>query len=139
MAAIIIAPILMEATCAVATLDTKYLQTIGPVLVSTQKITCMCFLVCKSTDRDECALGMSGCNQICTNTNGSYVCSCYLGYQISPSNPTCVGEPLCTENNIKWMAYLLYVYMALHCHTHTSPHQVYLHTLLIIMPNVSPY
>ena len=98
MAAIIIAPIRMKGTRAVATLNTKYLQAIRPVLVSTQKITRMCFLVCKSTDRDECALGMSSCNQICTNTNGSYVCTCYLGYQISPSNPTCVGEPLCTEN-----------------------------------------
>ena len=44
------------------------------------------------TDIDECALGISGCNQICTNTNGSYVCSCYLGYQISSNNKICVGK-----------------------------------------------
>ena len=44
------------------------------------------------TDRDECALGISGCNQNCTNTNGSYMCSCRLGYQISLNNRICVGE-----------------------------------------------
>ena len=44
------------------------------------------------SDIDECALGISGCNQICTNTNGSYTCSCYLGYQISSNNRTCSGE-----------------------------------------------
>ena len=44
------------------------------------------------TDADECALGISGCNQICTNTIGSYVCSCYFGYQISLNNKTCVGK-----------------------------------------------
>ena len=46
------------------------------------------------TDIDECALGISGCNQICTNTIGSYVCSCFLGYHISSNNKTCVGKHL---------------------------------------------
>ena len=44
------------------------------------------------TDVDECALGISGCNQICTNTIGSYVCSCYHGYQTLSDNSTCVGK-----------------------------------------------
>ena len=44
------------------------------------------------TEINECALGISGCNQYCTNTNRSYVCSCYLGYQISSNNRTCVGK-----------------------------------------------
>ena len=49
------------------------------------------------TDIDECALGTSGCNQICTNTIGSYVCSCYLGYQISSNNSTtCAGKKYIT-------------------------------------------
>ena len=46
----------------------------------------------KSTDLDECAQGISGCNQICTNTIGSYVCSCYYGYQIAQNNRTCTGK-----------------------------------------------
>ena len=50
------------------------------------------FLQNAHTDLDECALGISGCNQICTNTNGSYVCSCYLGYQIALDNRTCTGK-----------------------------------------------
>ena len=62
---------------------------------------CTCSFICTTshhTDRDECALGISGCNQYCTNTNGSYVCSCYVGYQISSNNRTCVGKriyPVC--------------------------------------------
>ncbi|KAL5481924.1 hypothetical protein EMCRGX_G022199 [Ephydatia muelleri] len=40
-------------------------------------------------DINECTLGVSGCNQICTNTIGSYICSCNLGYQISSNNRTC--------------------------------------------------
>eukprot|EP00731_Ephydatia_muelleri_P016533 Em0009g957a len=43
-----------------------------------------------SQDINECSLGTSGCAQICTNTIGSYVCSCYPGYQISFNNQTCV-------------------------------------------------
>ena len=46
------------------------------------------------TDIDECALGISGCNQICTNTIGSYVCSCYFGYQIYSHNKTCIGKQI---------------------------------------------
>ena len=41
---------------------------------------------------DECALNTSGCNQMCTNTNGHYVCSCYYGYHIILDNETCIGK-----------------------------------------------
>ena len=37
---------------------------------------------------------MSGCNQNCTNTNSSYVCSCYPGYEIENDNKTCIGKHL---------------------------------------------
>ena len=42
---------------------------------------------------DECAEDISECSQACTNTNGSYGCSCYLGYQASSSNNKfCIGR-----------------------------------------------
>ena len=45
-------------------------------------------------DTDECARNISGCNQNCTNTKGSYVCSCYPGYEIENDNKTCIGKHL---------------------------------------------
>ena len=57
-----------------------------------------------STDIDECANdstdgsadvstegSQNGCNHICTNTNGSFSCECFSGYQLSDDMMTCVG------------------------------------------------
>ncbi len=35
-----------------------------------------------SADINECTTGSSGCGQNCTNTPGSYLCSCDHGYQL---------------------------------------------------------
>ena len=43
-------------------------------------------------DINECAIGTSGCSQLCNNTIGSYVCACNPGYQLSYDNKTCSGE-----------------------------------------------
>ena len=44
-------------------------------------------------DLDECASDPSPCEQICTNTEGSYECSCYRGYLTDPSNYSqCIGK-----------------------------------------------
>ena len=48
----------------------------------------LCFV---STDIDECSMELDGCTQLCTNTYGSYYCSCYSGYQLSNDNITCQG------------------------------------------------
>ena len=45
-------------------------------------------------DIDECEEGVSGCDQICTNNNGSYVCSCMDGYDLDMDNQTCNGQCL---------------------------------------------
>ena len=44
------------------------------------------------TDIDECSEGISGCTQLCTNTIGSYRCSCQYGYQLGIDNHTCLGK-----------------------------------------------
>ena len=46
------------------------------------------------SDIDECAIGTSGCSQLCNNTIGSYVCLCNPGYQLSSDNKACIGEHL---------------------------------------------
>ena len=44
------------------------------------------------SDIDECALDLAGCGQTCTNTEGSFVCSCEDGYQLDGDGKTCSGE-----------------------------------------------
>ena len=53
-------------------------------------VLCLIFL----PDIDECALNISGCNQNCTNTIGSYFCSCYPGYKLDKDDKTCIGKHL---------------------------------------------
>ena len=43
-------------------------------------------------DVDECAEDTSGCTQTCTNTVGSYECSCDYGYRIASDNHGCNGK-----------------------------------------------
>ncbi|ELU09516.1 hypothetical protein CAPTEDRAFT_115684, partial [Capitella teleta] len=38
------------------------------------------------TDADECSSGNGGCSQNCTNTVGSYECSCGDGYELYIEN-----------------------------------------------------
>ena len=42
-------------------------------------------------DADECTLGITECNQNCSNTEGSYLCSCNDGYHLMSNQKTCVG------------------------------------------------
>lgn len=45
-------------------------------------------------DINECASngGRGPCDQICTNTNGSFLCSCQLGY--TQNGYSCIGESI---------------------------------------------
>ena len=46
-----------------------------------------------STDINECLVLNGGCHQICTNTEGSFSCSCDDGFFLSTeNNRTCEGE-----------------------------------------------
>ena len=40
-------------------------------------------------DVNECALGIHECQQTCTNTLGSYECSCQAGYLLNGDQYTC--------------------------------------------------
>ena len=51
-------------------------------------------------DIDECATGHDMCDHNCTNTPGSYVCTCYEGYY--EDGHRCIGI-------VKWMNYNKFV------------------------------
>jgi hypothetical protein len=45
-------------------------------------------------DIDECA-GINDCQQLCGNTEGSYVCSCSDGFNLSDDGRNCTGMISC--------------------------------------------
>lgn len=57
-------------------------------------------LKCKSwrfgppSDIDECTIENGGCETFCTNSEGSYECSCHSGYALLPDLRSCTGEKL---------------------------------------------
>ncbi|KAL1420962.1 hypothetical protein MTO96_004329 [Rhipicephalus appendiculatus] len=48
-------------------------------------------------DIDECAINRGNCKSHCTNTPGSYFCSCHPGYELSPDGITCVDVDECAR------------------------------------------
>jgi len=42
-------------------------------------------------DIDECVEGISGCSQVCSNTDGSFECSCTEGYSLGLNGKICEG------------------------------------------------
>ena len=43
------------------------------------------------TDIDECSLNTNGCAHSCSNTVGSYTCSCRMGYRLTSNGRSCEG------------------------------------------------
>ena len=67
-------------------------------------------IVC--TDINECATNNGNCAQNCSNTVGSYLCSCGVGYIINANNRTCTGE-LSVDYNIIYT--LIVIYLGILC------------------------
>ena len=44
------------------------------------------------TDINECGTSNGGCEHTCTNTDGSYYCSCNSGYSLDGDGHACNGE-----------------------------------------------
>lgn len=44
------------------------------------------------SDIDECTIENGGCETFCTNSEGSYECSCHSGYALLPDQRSCTGE-----------------------------------------------
>ena len=50
-------------------------------------------------DIDECMENISNCNQLCSNTQGSYICYCYSGYELDSDDHTCIDIDECAIDN----------------------------------------
>ena len=61
-------------------------------LVITTKVIFVCLRICVHTDIDECELDNGRCDHNCTNTNGSYHCSCHHGYDLQDDQHSCAGK-----------------------------------------------
>ena len=44
------------------------------------------------SDRDECLDNRGGCSQLCTNTPGSFSCSCRTGFTLHSNGASCTGN-----------------------------------------------
>ncbi|CAC5392960.1 FBLN5 [Mytilus coruscus] len=53
----------------------------------------------QDTDINECQLGIHNCQQLCTNTNGPFTCSCRTGYTLNIDQTTCTDIDECLESN----------------------------------------
>ena len=51
-------------------------------------------LNCFVLDIDECQINNGGCEQVCTNTAGSFECSCPTGYVLAADGANCTGKPI---------------------------------------------
>ena len=45
-------------------------------------------------DVNECLDNNGGCSDNCTNTNGSYYCSCFSGFELLSDNHNCEGNKM---------------------------------------------
>jgi hypothetical protein len=54
---------------------------------------------CCFTDINECESSSNNCQQICTNTEGSFMCSCQAGFTSSTSGATCTDINECAISN----------------------------------------
>ncbi|XP_012942941.1 hemicentin-1 [Aplysia californica] len=54
----------------------------------------------KCADRDECAEGRAVCQHNCTNTMGSYKCSCPPGYRLNMDGYSCSDINECVEDRV---------------------------------------
>ena len=60
------------------------------------------------SDKDECTLEPDNCGQNCSNTIGSYLCSCIDGYQLSIADQrSCDGEQKFNNYSYDWSVHLL--------------------------------
>lgn len=50
------------------------------------------------TDVDECATSNGGCNHTCTNSEGSYECSCNAGFVLRADGRNCQDDDECRRS-----------------------------------------
>ena len=87
---VIIAPTLKEA------LNVLVLMAINQIVIEViVQVSYIC--VNQSNDKscsdiNECDEGIDGCDHNCTNTEGSFECTCDIGYKLDSNSSTCLGK-----------------------------------------------
>ena len=71
----------------------KYMSYSNQLYTSLAYFTIIAFSLpsCFLLDIDECRLGIDDCEQLCQDTDGSYICDCSLGYNLNVDGRTCTG------------------------------------------------
>uniref|UniRef100_A0A803VCW3 Fibrillin 3 n=1 Tax=Ficedula albicollis TaxID=59894 RepID=A0A803VCW3_FICAL len=71
--------------------------------------------LCLSPDIDECTITNGGCDTHCSNSEGSYECSCSEGYALMPDKRSCAGQcPFQRKDFPGWMILLSFLCVPLH-------------------------
>ena len=58
---------------------------------------CVANSYCCDSDINECQTDNGGCTQTCDNTDGSYQCSCWDGYELTDDRHSCSGKQTCIK------------------------------------------
>ena len=74
------------------------------------------------SDIDECEEGTDGCDHNCTNTDGSYYCTCMDGYELNSDNHTCAGAQLLINTYVYSMYICAYLHMYVHAYIYNYAH-----------------
>lgn len=93
-------PTLLEVTSVHACQDLYWVLITQIAMVgSLHNMNPLQFIYFSVLDINECATNNGNCLQLCSNTVGSYYCSCLTGYRLLADNRTCSGEyTLCFFN-----------------------------------------
>ena len=81
-----------ETACAGKELEDTTLTLYMPKLL-TDYSQCCCF-ISVTIDVNECETLNGGCQQTCTNTDGSFFCNCTEGYELEMDGTTCLSRLL---------------------------------------------
>lgn len=72
-------------------LATDWQAMVADAMVSTKNYHKCKLIIILAVDIDECRENTDGCVQICSNTIGSYACSCNSGYRLATDRHACNG------------------------------------------------
>jgi len=61
-------------------------------VVMSRILQIICEVFFSLSDVNECAINNGGCEQICNNTIGSFICTCGSGYQLDENRMNCSGK-----------------------------------------------